>query len=399
MLKYTRASDEGSFSPTHLAEKEQFTHKQATVDHKLEPGSKMVMKKRNNKRITDFPLFPPINQSTTPLNHRRDLATPYLDHTLRHDTESPYIGGFSRAHGVTTPYVAPSHYSKQELFSPLPTKDYQHRLSQMSHANVVELGRMRKEPSFNESYNKLGASSPYIERRTRIEKKVPKKQNEDDENSDKNLNLHIRSNQIGLLERKDMFRYRDNKGFRYDEPFSIRKKIEQFRRWHEEQYREKIRKLKVEVDNQYEADHMRITKATLAKHSARNRLIEENKDNKQKEETKDVKEERDENGNYKHEKEDIDNDKNDKENKESKNMDVKNEQNEKTDDVPEKAPSDKTWKTWRGVNESYAYTDVKKYIEENELMSKEKEDHIRKWVLEVEKAHASDPPTLNADKG
>ena len=47
-------------------------------------------------------------------------------------------------------------------------------------------------------------------------------------------------------------------------------------------------------------------------------------------------------------------------------------------------PSAQSYKS-RDPNVSYAYTDVKKYIEENELMSAEKEQIIRNWVLDVEK--------------
>ena len=39
----------------------------------------------------------------------------------------------------------------------------------------------------------------------------------------------------------------------------------------------------------------------------------------------------------------------------------------------------------RDPNDSYAYNNVKKYIEENDLMSSEKEQIIRNWVLDVEK--------------
>ncbi|UJR31611.1 hypothetical protein I4U23_019094 [Adineta vaga] len=39
----------------------------------------------------------------------------------------------------------------------------------------------------------------------------------------------------------------------------------------------------------------------------------------------------------------------------------------------------------RNPNISYAYTNVKKYIEENALMSPEKEQVIRKWIMNVEK--------------
>jgi hypothetical protein len=39
----------------------------------------------------------------------------------------------------------------------------------------------------------------------------------------------------------------------------------------------------------------------------------------------------------------------------------------------------------RDPNVSYAYTDVKKYIEENDLMSQEKEQIIQNWIVDVEK--------------
>jgi len=50
----------------------------------------------------------------------------------------------------------------------------------------------------------------------------------------------------------------------------------------------------------------------------------------------------------------------------------------------ERHPSAQSYKS-RDPNISYAYTNVKKYIEENDLMSPEKEQIIRNWVLDVEK--------------
>ncbi len=50
----------------------------------------------------------------------------------------------------------------------------------------------------------------------------------------------------------------------------------------------------------------------------------------------------------------------------------------------ERHPSAHSYKS-RDPNNSYAYTDVKKYIEENDLMSPEKEQFIRNWILDVEK--------------
>lgn len=43
----------------------------------------------------------------------------------------------------------------------------------------------------------------------------------------------------------------------------------------------------------------------------------------------------------------------------------------------------KTWHTWRDANESYAYSDVRKYMEENSLIDPEKEKHIEDWVATV----------------
>ena len=37
----------------------------------------------------------------------------------------------------------------------------------------------------------------------------------------------------------------------------------------------------------------------------------------------------------------------------------------------------------RDINDSYAYTNVQQYIEENDLMSPEKAQSIKKWVKEV----------------
>jgi hypothetical protein len=50
----------------------------------------------------------------------------------------------------------------------------------------------------------------------------------------------------------------------------------------------------------------------------------------------------------------------------------------------ERHPSAQSYKS-RDPNVSYAYNDVKKYIEENDLMSPEKEQTIRNWVIDVEK--------------
>ena len=43
----------------------------------------------------------------------------------------------------------------------------------------------------------------------------------------------------------------------------------------------------------------------------------------------------------------------------------------------------KTWRTWRNINDSYAYSDVSKYIEENELLPEDKEKRISQWIDDV----------------
>ena len=45
-----------------------------------------------------------------------------------------------------------------------------------------------------------------------------------------------------------------------------------------------------------------------------------------------------------------------------------------------------TWKTWRDVNTSDAYKDVKKYIRDNDLMDEEREAWIKSWIADVEEA-------------
>jgi hypothetical protein len=50
----------------------------------------------------------------------------------------------------------------------------------------------------------------------------------------------------------------------------------------------------------------------------------------------------------------------------------------------ERHPSAQSYKS-RDPNISYAYDNVKKYIEENDLMSPEKEQTIRNWIIDVEK--------------
>ena len=52
--------------------------------------------------------------------------------------------------------------------------------------------------------------------------------------------------------------------------------------------------------------------------------------------------------------------------------------------------SAKTWRTWRSANESDAYKNVQRYIEENDLMSAEKSSRIQEWMASVDSVSTGD---------
>ena len=132
-----------------------------------------------------------------------------------------------------------------------------------------------------------------------------------------------------------------------EEPFSIRKKIEQFRKWHEEQ-----------------------AKSRLSKHSPENRESYKSKSEVKQESICSKKplvnlaEER---------------------------LQAKKEDPGRAESPParvdlaeiERISSAKTWRTFRDVNDSYAYSDVKLYIRENKLLPPDKESWILNWVKDV----------------
>lgn len=170
-----------------------------------------------------------------------------------------------------------------------------------------------------------------------------------------------------------------------EEHFSIRRKIEQFRKWHEEQYTEKLKSLKVEAEKEkQEADPkprplVQPVEIDFAK------ILEENMKHK-KQEKKDAKKggrRRDSNGNPV--------------------------SHAAADEHPEDACSHKnrsarcksstTWRTWRDVNESYAYDDVTKYIEENELLPPDRVEWIHSWLGDVHEALGQDDDLKAIDEG
>ncbi|XP_048730473.1 uncharacterized protein LOC125647719 [Ostrea edulis] len=384
MLKYSVTSDEGSFSPNHIRHENSETLMKDTIDVNINPRSraKMVMKKRAKhvqRRGGDFTIFPPISQ--TPSNHRNDVITPYVNHI---DADSPYINslGISRVHDVTTPYVFHSQFSKHDRTSPMPQKEFT-RISNLRNnagtpqnppqQNVVEVTRIKKDQSFShESINKLGGSSPFIERRSRLDhrRKMAKENMNHNtprnhvQEGDKNAKLQIQSNQMGLVQRAERHKsFHDYSRARNEEQFSIRKKIEQFRKWHEEQYKDKLKKLKEEVDNQFDVENRRAQTSRVGSHTPQGNT----KDRQEKKTKTELQQKSSSSG----------------------QTPVLNGGNVPSS-VDEKASSERTWHTWRDINDSYAYTNVKQYIEENELMTTEKEDWIKKWVVEVDKAMKSE---------
>ncbi|XP_067664558.1 uncharacterized protein [Haliotis asinina] len=155
-----------------------------------------------------------------------------------------------------------------------------------------------------------------------------------------------------------------------EEPFSVRRKIEQYRRWHEEQYLQKLKRLKQDADSE-EKDTP--TDVSGTKETGKRPEIDLAKILDEKSLAVTVKPVRtiksgDENNN---------------------NSDVI--ETTVIPDITQRKRSHRlksgcTWKTWRDVNESDAYSDVKKYIEDNELMNSEKESWIKAWICEVERA-------------
>lgn len=69
------------------------------------------------------------------------------------------------------------------------------------------------------------------------------------------------------------------------------------------------------------------------------------------------------------------------------------------DELLKRVYSSNTWRTWRGVNESYSYTDVQEYIEENELMDEEKEEWIKEWIYDVDRKFFNPTPLDSDEEG
>lgn len=312
--------------------------------------------------------MPPISTpGASPQNLTVSSATKENHHypLKRKDIRTPYVSHVNRVNDVATPYVLHTQITNIE-----PAVNFgreQSKLSKYS-GNVVEYRHdsdLRQESTFS-SLQKLPTSmSPTLERRPRGRhgRKAISFNEHDLEKGADMRDLAVQSNQMGLYKRADR-KQKDSGRVKADESFSIRKKIEQFRRWHEEQYREKIKKLKQEVDHQFEAEHSKISRTVGAA------LRDETPTSKIEMSIVDEIDNQPSDGS--HEKMD--------EERDTVALTLTNGTSKP------RSGSARTWKTWRDVNDSYAYNDVQKYIKENELMDDEKSLWIKKWILEVNKA-------------
>ncbi|XP_045181959.2 uncharacterized protein LOC123540760 [Mercenaria mercenaria] len=380
MLKYTTAvsNEDGIVSPAHHPE---YTR---TID--VSAGSKgttkMAIKRRagiakkilsRDTRNDDSAHLPPIAQPGSPQNmttnsnvsQARKENIHFINQPMkRKEIRTPYVSHVNRISDVATPYVLHTQITNIN-----PEANFARENSKLSKysGNVVEYKHepeLHHEATFSSLQKIPTSTSPAQDRRPRGRHgRKSNSFNEHDMRGNADIReLTIQSNQMGLYQRTE--RKRDKSREKGNESFSIRKKIEQFRRWHEEQYREKIKKLKQEVDHQFEAEHNRVSRqvGTLRETPTSKNDMSVNVENEK------VPSE------VSHEKMEQD--------KITPNpLSVTNESTSKA-----RSSSARTWKTWRNVNDSYAYNDVQKYIKENELMDEEKSVWIKKWIIEVNKA-------------
>ncbi|PVD32540.1 hypothetical protein C0Q70_07980 [Pomacea canaliculata] len=147
----------------------------------------------------------------------------------------------------------------------------------------------------------------------------------------------------------------------HDESFSIRRKIEQYRKWHEEQYADKLKKLKVEMEEQKAAELTLKGAPAQFREIDYAQILEENIRNILKSPS-------------------------DRTTHTDLTVPAGDgaPQGNRSRESPDKSCA--TWRTWRDVNDSYAYSDVQKYIEENELLPAERVKWIRSWIQDVAKA-------------
>lgn len=329
-----------------------------------------VKKILSRDRSQEAAHLPPITQPGSPQNtfgstaHERKENYPYMSQSLkRKEIRTPYVSHVQRVSDVATPYVLHTQITNVDPQPPLARENS--KVSKYS-GNIVEYKHepeLRHEATFSSLQKLPTTSSPVNEKRPRGRhgrKSHSFNENDLDRHADIK-ELTIQSNQMGLYKRAEKKQKEPTRG--KNESFSIRKKIEQFRRWHEEQYREKIKKLKQEVDYQFEAEHNRMSRQVgvfRETPTSKNDMSV----------TLDIEKVPSE----------VSQEKMDQDKSTPNPLSLTNETSKP------RSGSARTWRTWRNVNDSYAYNDVQKYIQENELMDDEKAVWIKKWILEVNKA-------------
>lgn len=168
-----------------------------------------------------------------------------------------------------------------------------------------------------------------------------------------------------------------------EEPFSIRRKIEQFRKWHDEQYMEKLKKLRMEPERDRRvANHPELSTPAAKQSSVEiidfAKILEENMKNSGKSsDKKQTREKTNSNGNFSKPTSKLVASTTDKQFSFGSHL---------KKSKSKRCKSGGTWRTWRDVNDSYAYDNVTKYIEENELMPPDRVDWIQSWLKDVETA-------------
>lgn len=356
MLKYTTVlnNEDGIISPSHHRDLE-FT-RPLDLSAGSKAASKMAIKRKAGRKLSQRELrethLPPINQSNSPSNLQMsanlvpEKREPFTNTHLirRKEIRTPYVShmAMSRANEVVTPYVLHTQITN------IDSQALAREATKLS-GNVVEVkpDELRHERTFSSLQKLPSSSSPIVDKRPKGRHGRPKNFSFNDHDYERNgdiKELTIQSNQMGLYRRSERRPKEVTKG-RTDESFSIRKKIEQFRKWHEEQYREKIKKLKQEVDHQFEAEHSKMNRQVGN--------VRETPTSK----TQSI---------------NVDSDKNEKAPSEKATSSDRMEEDKVTpnnstgnDTSKPRNESARTWRTWRNVNESYAYNDVNKYIQED----------------------------------
>ncbi|CAL1547282.1 unnamed protein product [Lymnaea stagnalis] len=177
----------------------------------------------------------------------------------------------------------------------------------------------------------------------------------------------------------------------FAEPFSIRSKIEQFRKWHEDQFMEKLTRLKLETGsgngfheptpNSLPHSGTEITKiieTSCVESGPKATPVGDDIESSQHISLTDTQNPL------------ADTPMGDGVFGSVVDRDIyTNLENDATSDQhPVRPVTSVTWKTWRDVNVSDAYCNVDKYIRDNDLMDEEREQWIRVWITNVQSAMA-----------